>query len=152
MSAQPPAPSAADALQALRQYREQLLLYRDIPPLPPDDGDADEDGPSRPTAEPTREPVALQDVPGQLRRLLADYERAHPEVRVVPVALFGSWEPEGELPTGRLDELPDEDEMVCFSVTETTLSASSAEVRTRTLVAAIAPTDAGSQRRSRAKR
>jgi hypothetical protein len=131
-----------DAREVVRQYRDQLALYLELPPLPPEDADTGEQQP------PPERGVALEELPDSLRQLVADYERTHPDVRLVPLAVLRSGQAEQQaLAAGSLVELPDEDSIVCFSVTETTLSAESAQVRTHTLVASLAPADAGPKSR-----
>lgn len=85
--------------------------------------------------------MSAAELPADLRRLLKQYEEAHPDVRVEPVSYMTS-DASGEAAM-KLDpsELPHEDELVVLSVTETTASARQIEARSHVLVARQRPAE-----------
>lgn len=120
--------SGEEARATVREYRAQLLRYTGIP-APPDAGlslvNSD--------AGATR--LSKDELPPELRRLVAEYERARPGVCLVPVRYVVVDGSEGVSVPPAPDELPDAEEMVSLSVTETLLSAEQVQVRTWLLIA-----------------
>ena len=124
--------SGDDAREALRQHREHLLRYANVPAMPADDSPAGADSREEPG-------LSVDDLPEQLQRLVRSYERDWPEVRLVPRGYIATGPTGDALPSIGLGEVPADDELVSFAVTETVMSSKSVQVRTHLFIAARVP-------------
>jgi hypothetical protein len=103
----------ADAREVIRAYRREFAAHAEMTAI---------------------QPVDLASVPEALMHLFHDYQASYPESELTPVFLL-SVDAAGQSLAGDGD-LPGDDEMVLFSVTETVASASIVRVYTHVLVAA----------------
>lgn len=103
----------ADARDVIRAYRREFTAQGDVM---------------------ATRPVDLASAPEPLMRLFHEYQASHPESDLTPVFLL-SLDAAGQSLAGYGD-LPGDDEMVLFNVTETVASASIVRVYTHVLIAA----------------
>lgn len=103
--------------------------------------DANGAGRNRPAKNLVTAKLPAAELPGELRRLLKQYEETHPDFRIEPVSYLVSG-PSGETAMKLApSELPHEDELVVLSVTETIASAKQIEARSHVLVARQKPAE-----------
>ncbi len=103
----------ADARDVIRAYRREFTAQGDVA---------------------ATRPIDLTSVPEPLMRLFREYQASHPESELTPVFLL-SLDAAGQSLAGYGD-LPGDDQMVLFSITETVASASIVRVYTHVLIAA----------------
>lgn len=124
------------ARATLQLFRQQLQAHAQVPAVDPEAAPRRKSPAKKPAAK-----LSVAELPADLRRLLKQYEEAHPDIRVEPVSYMISGA-SGEAAM-KLDpsELPHEDELVVLSVTETTASAKQIEARSHVLVARARPAE-----------
>ena len=103
----------ADAREVIRAYRREFTAQEDAV---------------------ATQPIDLASVPEPLMRLFSEYQASHPGSELTPVFLL-SLDAAGQSLAGSGD-LPGDDEMVLFNITETVASASIVRVYTYVLIAA----------------
>jgi hypothetical protein len=124
--------SGADARAVLREHRQQILRYADLPAMPSEE--------SATVASAVEEhALSVDDLPQDLERLIRQYERERPGVRLEPRRYLVVGEAKEGLVTLGGGDLPDDDELVTFAITETTMSCEAVHVRSRVLIAARTP-------------
>jgi hypothetical protein len=124
--------SPMEARLLLRRQREQVLQYAEMPEMLADD----QAGAVRSGVEASgRGPLPA--LPERLQRLVDDYQRDHPAVRLVPRTYVGVDEG-GSTVVGAAD-VPAEDQLVSLGITETVLDADAVRVRSHLLLAAAIP-------------
>jgi hypothetical protein len=126
-TASPWSVSGDEAAELMRLHREQLRAFEDIPR-------ESEEGVRAEARQPAE--LTLDDLPADLRRLVGEYERSRPGVRLTPLRYITIGGPGGAAVAGAA-ELPD-DGLVSFVVTQTIADADRAEVTSRILVARAA--------------
>jgi hypothetical protein len=129
-TASPWSVSGDEAAELMRLHREQLRAFEDIPGEP-------EEGVRAEARQPAE--LTLDDLPEDLRRLVGEYERSRPGVRLTPlryITIGGPGGPGGAAVAGAA-ELPD-DGLVSFVVTQTIADAERVEVTSRIFVARAA--------------
>jgi hypothetical protein len=107
----------------LREHREQLLRYAELPAMP--------DVASQAVAEPPA--LSLDVLPEAIQRLARDYEHGRPGVRLEPRQYLTV----GDAPVSRgAGGMPEADDLVTITVTETIATSDEIRVLSHVLVAA----------------
>jgi len=120
--------SGDEAAELMRLHREQLLAFERIPEEPETARDAPD--------------LSLDDIPEDLRALVAEYEQARPGVTLTPLRYITIGGVDGGDVVGAA-ELPDEG-VVSFVLTCTVADAGRVDVTSRVFVAGATPPSAES--------
>jgi len=110
----------------LKLFRQQLLDHADVPKIGTD---------GSLTVKSSARNVPAGELPAELSQLLERYQKANPQVRVEPIChlVFGGT---GDNETSfAATDLPDEEELVVFTFTESSADVTSVEVQTHVLLA-----------------
>lgn len=126
------------ARMLLRLHREQMLRYSDVPTLPARDAQNNRGDTLTPPRE-SRGELSLATVPVGLQRMVQEYERDHPGVRLAPRRFLVVGDGEHVQVGSETADLPGEDELVSLVITETALDAVRVRVRSQLLIAALVP-------------
>jgi hypothetical protein len=130
-SQEPAAPwsvSGDEAAELMRLHREQLLAFERVAEEP----EAARDAPD----------LSLDNIPEDLRALVAEYEQARPGVTLTPLRYITIGGTDGTSVVGAA-ELPDEG-VVSFVLTRTIADAARVDVSSRVFVAGTTPPSAES--------
>jgi hypothetical protein len=83
--------------------------------------------------------LSIDDLPDDLQRLARDYQRQRPGVQLDPKRYLVIGEADKGLVASGGRDVPDDDALVSFAITETTVSCEAVHVRSRVLIAARTP-------------
>jgi hypothetical protein len=131
---------AATASELLRLHRDQVVAYTTTTTTTTYTGE-----PGAPTegGEVSVTPLSRADLPPDVVRLLERYEAEHPDVRLTPLRYVSVGPPDESTAAAADAALPGERDLVSLAITESVVDAEEVEVRSRVLLAALAPRATG---------